>query len=276
MPPHLFKQNWFTNISLNAASKLLRGDEADLERMEKNFISNFYIHLLNTQKKLDPELNEITRFFSFAYLHQKKSKAQILQDLWVLYMTQEKREGYFVEFGACDGRSLSNTLLLENEFGWTGILAEPNPTWHDALTNNRKCTISKKCVHNNSNETIHFSCSTIPELSRITEIIPDDVHERTGNRQEEQSVIVETISLLDLLMEHKAPYYIDYLSIDTEGSEYIILQDFDFSAYQFGLITIEHAGEKEKRDALFNLLTDNGYKRWPKEMTRWDDWYYKP
>jgi len=276
MPPHLFKQNWFTNISLNAASKLSRGDEADLERMEKNFISNFYIHLLNTQKKLDPELNEITRFFSFAYLHQKKSKAQILQDLWVLYMTQEKREGYFVEFGACDGRSLSNTLLLENEFGWTGILAEPNPTWHDALTNNRKCTISKKCVHNNSNETIHFSCSTIPELSRITEIIPDDVHERTGNRQEEQSVIVETISLLDLLMEHKAPYYIDYLSIDTEGSEYIILQDFDFSAYQFGLITIEHAGEKEKRDALFNLLTDNGYKRWPKEMTRWDDWYYKP
>ena len=66
------------------------------------------------------------------------SNAQLLQDLWVLYELKEKRNGYFVEFGACDGMSLSNTLLLEKTFGWQGALAEPARAWHAALYANRE------------------------------------------------------------------------------------------------------------------------------------------
>ena len=65
------------------------------------------------------------------------SHAQMFQDLWALFETDMKRGGYFVEFGATDGREISNTYLLEKDYGWQGILAEPNPVWHDALRTNR-------------------------------------------------------------------------------------------------------------------------------------------
>jgi hypothetical protein len=52
----------------------------------------------------------------------------------------------------------------------------------------------------------------------------------------------------------------DYLSIGTEGSEYEILSHFDFSRYQFRIITREHNYTPLRRD-IFNLLSGNGYKR---------------
>ena len=189
-------------------------------------------------------------------------------------MTQEKKQGYFVEFGACDGRLLSNSLLLERQYDWAGLLAEPNPVWHHDLEKNRTCAIDKRCVYTNTGETVAFtSTPKAPELSRISNIVPDDVHERNGNRDNKETIDVETVSLLDLLTEHKAPAFIDYLSIDTEGSEYEILKAFDFNAYTFGLITVEHAGENSKREHLQSLLTERGYQRWRPVLSRWDDWY---
>jgi FkbM family methyltransferase len=269
----LFQQKWFSGMTLQAASKVLWGNADGLPEMEKRFLGNLFWHYLDPSKNNVGELDDMIAFFSFAFLNRRRSRAQILQDLWVLFQSREKHGGYFVEFGACDGLSLSNTFLLEKEYGWTGILAEPAPLWHEALHENRSCHISTKCVYDASGKAIPFSCSTIPELSRISTVVPDDSHERSGNRKEGQCVEVETITLMDLLKEAKAPEYIDYLSIDTEGSEELILRDFDFDAYRFGYITIEHAGEQKKRDAIFNLLTRNGYTRWHPEMSRWDDWY---
>ena len=86
---------------------------------------------------------------------------------------------------------------------------------------------------------------------------------------------VETISLLDLLQTNGAPAYIDYLLVDTEGSEFDILKDFDFSKFQFGVITIEHNYNKANRDRLYALLTSKGYIRKYQSLSRWDDWYVK-
>ena len=72
--------------------------------------------------------------------------SQLKQDLFVLLETGFKRGGYFVEFGATNGIDLSNTYLLEREFGWTGILAEPATAWHEALQRNRNAIIDTDCV----------------------------------------------------------------------------------------------------------------------------------
>ena len=60
---------------------------------------------------------------------------------------------------------------------------------------------------------------------------------RINNSSEE---IVSTISLNDLLDEYKAPNLIDYMSIDTEGSEFDIIKNFDFSKRKINIISIEH------------------------------------
>jgi hypothetical protein len=77
-----------------------------------------------------------------------------------------------------------------------------------------------------------------------------------------------------LLRQHQAPEFVDFLSIDTEGSEYEILKDFDFSSYSFGLIAVEH--NYTKNQALIQkLLTSNGYQQIFPELSGFDDWFIK-
>ena len=85
---------------------------------------------------------------------------------------------------------------------------------------------------------------------------------------------VKTISLLDLLKKYNAPKKIDYLSIDTEGSEYEILKNFDFGEYDISIITCEH-NKTEMRDKVFRLLSQKGYTRKYSDISLWDDWYVK-
>ena len=84
--------------------------------------------------------------------------------------------------------------------------------------------------------------------------------------------MVDTISLTDMLEKHKAPYLIDYLSIDTEGSEFDILASHDFSKYTFKVITVEH-NYQPQRDLIHELLTKHGYVRKFEDISLQDDWY---
>ena len=68
-----------------------------------------------------------------------KSKSENRQDLFVLSQTKFKRNGLFVEFGATNGMDISNTYLLEKEFSWHGILAEPAKCWHRQIAFKQKC-----------------------------------------------------------------------------------------------------------------------------------------
>ena len=60
------------------------------------------------------------------------SRAQLAQDIFALAVSNSTSPKFFVEFGATDGITLSNTWLLEKHLGWQGILAEPARTWHEA------------------------------------------------------------------------------------------------------------------------------------------------
>ena len=77
-----------------------------------------------------------------------------------------------------------------------------------------------------------------------------------------------------MLDKYNAPREIDYLSIDTEGSEFDILSHFDFNKYQFRVITCEH-NFAPQREEIFSLLTRNGYLRKFENISNVDDWYVK-
>lgn len=198
------------------------------------------------------------------------SKSQLGQDLFVLQQLEFKREGYFVEFGATNGVDLSNTHLLEKQFGWRGILAEPARMWQDALRRNRGCRIDERCVWKESGKSVQFT--EMGELSTITEFVDSDV--RGDIRRRGRIYSVDTISLADLFESHDAPREIDYLSIDTEGSEFEILHQFDFSRYNIRVITCEH-NFTVARKKIFDHLTSKGYRRRFRGLSQGDDWYVR-
>lgn len=198
------------------------------------------------------------------------SKSQLGQDILALAVTGIDEKGFFVEFGATDGLRLSNTFLLERDFGWTGILCEPAKVWHKDLINNRSCLVDNRCVSSHSGLLVNFAEAPDAEYSTISEFCDQDRH---GSVRKGSSVYqVKTVSLRDLLITHNAPTRINFLSIDTEGSEYTILEDFDFTEYKFDLICVEH-NYTINQEKIYTLLTANGYKRIHTELSQWDDWY---
>ena len=171
-------------------------------------------------------MNELTR-------GMLKARSQFGQDLFALRTSNFKTGGFFVEFGACDGVTLSNTYLLEKSFGWKGILAEPGIRWGDSISKNRDAKIEKRCVWNNSGEAITFYEGESPEVSGT-------------ETSSFNSYTVQTISLYDMLVTHGAPREVDFLSIDTEGSELRILKSFDFSEFSFEVDQFFETGSWER------------------------------
>lgn len=198
--------------------------------------------------------------------------SQLGQDLWILESTNNKRNGFFVDFGATDGKTINNTFFLETKYDWKGIVAEPNPVYHKELENNRNCIIVKDAVFTSSGEVIDFDIVSASDLSTISGYGKDDEYQMA--REQHETIKVKTISLFDLLENNSAPNDIDFLSIDTEGSEYDILEAFfkdDISKkYNIQYITVEH-NYTNSREKIYKLLENNGYMR-ECEMY-WDDFY---
>jgi len=211
-------------------------------------------------------------FLSYCMARRARSRSQILQDLWVCFELNDKRCGYFVEFGATNGVKNSNTWLLERELGWTGILAEPNPFWHAELAVNRCAKIEFQCVAQASGERVSFITTddTDPELSAIA--AGSSLKDHFADvRRRAKSIEMTTISLNDLFDRHNAPDVIDYISIDTEGNEFEILSSYDFSKRRFSLISVEQNKHTEQK--IQGLLEKHNYIRVFSQFSQWDGWY---
>ncbi len=208
-----------------------------------------------------------------AFAISDKAKSQLGQDVLAVSQLGINKSGFFVEFGATDGVSLSNTFLLEKEFGWKGILCEPAKQWHKELHLNRTCVVDTRCVYSSTGEQIEFAETSVGELSTISSFVNTDANRK--HRKNSNSYHVETVTLEDLLSTHNAPRHIDFLSIDTEGSEYEILKAFNFTKYSFGLICVEH-NFTENRERIEKLMLKEGYSKVFSEYSAWDDWYLGP
>jgi len=198
------------------------------------------------------------------------SKSQLGQDLKVLSFYDNKREGYFIEIGASDGIILSNTYLLETQYDWKGICVEPIPVIYKQLINNRPNSLCyDNAIYNTSDMTVEFDIAINDELiSGISANL--DLYKTTVDKNK-TTINVKTLSLNDLLDKSSAPTFIEYLSLDTEGSEYEILKTFNFNKYTIGLIDVEHNYVEPRRTDIRNLLISNGYIYLGEN--KWDDMY---
>jgi len=198
---------------------------------------------------------------------KNRSFSQINQDLFVLDILNYKKNGFFIEIGAGDGLNLSNTYLLEKDYMWTGILVEPNRNFYEKCCVSRGCMVFNKLLLN------------VPQVSlRFFEKKDGEFSHSEGYGQVSASEIVseydiETIRFENLFSDFSVKPRIDFLSIDTEGSEAEILKSIDFSIHQPLVICIEHNFNKKNRIFYKKFLKSKGYNLKYSGISRWDSWF---
>ena len=183
---------------------------------------------------------------SMEVLYKSKSKySQSGQDAFVLNYFKNKRNGVFVDIGANDGVSLSNTFYLESELGWTGICFEPIPDIFIKLDKSRTCIkINAGVAEKESTEKFTFVDGPSHMLSGMTKEYNEThkkriQHEISTLGGVSREVDVKCVVLNNVLEEHKL-YNIDYLSLDTEGNEFKILKTIDFDKFNIKVMSIEN------------------------------------
>ncbi len=189
--------------------------------------------------------------------------SQFKQDVFVNeHVFKNKENGIFVDIGAADGVNISNSLFFERYFGWSGICIEPRQKDFDELVKNRECICVKGCITNVTGEqdflvvegyAAHLSGLLATYDPKHLARIDREIKKYGGSKR---IVKMPCYRLDDLLREHEITY-VDYLSIDTEGSEFEILQSIDFDACDIEIIDVEN-NYKEPKFSKF--LAGKGYK----------------
>jgi len=194
------------------------------------------------------------------------SQPGLEQDKAVIEFYKFKKNGFFVDIGANDGVEFSNTCMLEYDYGWTGVCLEPLPTEFNNLVSSRpKSLCIQKAVFGQSGLKLDFAVAGLYSGIRQT------INHHKNVTDESPTITVETITLNDVLIQANAPQFIEYLSIDTEGSEYDILITIDYDKYVFGVIHLEHNYIEPQRTAIREFLESKNYV-FVRE-NKWDDEY---
>jgi FkbM family methyltransferase len=196
------------------------------------------------------------------------SFSQIKQDLNVLNFYKYKKNGYFVDIGANDGIYISNTYLLEKKYNWKGICIEPLPNEYEKLKSNRDVICEKAVLFSSTGNKLEFKIFKESVYSGLTDTLTDVP---VINNISNEVITIYTSTLTEILNKNNSPLFIDYLSLDTEGSELEILKGIDMKKYTFGLIHVEHNYINDIRLKIRELLLSNGYL-YVKE-NNWDDIY---
>ncbi|MCJ2022595.1 methyltransferase [Methylobacterium sp. E-065] len=211
---------------------------------------------------------EAIDFLTFAARRAALSSAPLLQDLWALFELGEKRNGYFVEFGAADNRGASTTRLLEKLYGWQGAIAEPARSRHEKLRADRTCYVTNKFIYTDDGLKILFNDPDSAEDASAG-TAPAAGTRRGGKRYE-----VDTITLRSLLQAADAPRTIDFLSINAEEDTLDLLKSFDFAEHDVTLLCVANT-DPQQNEALAELMARKGYERRFASFSMSDAWYTK-
>ena len=191
--------------------------------------------------------------------------SQLGQDVLVDQHLQGKRNGVFVDVGAYDGVTFSNTLMLERDRGWTGICIEPLPDVFAVLQRSRRCTCVNACVGNRDETGVDFLAvqSAVVHTRMLSGVMSeyDPRHRARVDHEVRQSggsthLIRVPMRHLHGLLHDYGIGHVDYLSIDTEGSEELILRSTILAAIGNPCVTVENNYDDP---AIHDAMVSQGY-----------------
>ena len=189
--------------------------------------------------------------------------AQVHQDEVLLDLIGD--HGYFVDLAANDAKEFSNTLALERA-GWDGLCIEPNPAYWYGLSH-RKCQVAAALVGATKQQ-------VDVKFRGVYGGIVGKLDEKMANYKKEPNAPVEkryTVPFLEVLRKFNVPQTIDYMSLDVEGAELMIMKDFPFEQYTIRIMTVERPSQE-----LRNLLQSKNYV-YLKDLVWWGEtlWAHK-
>ncbi len=204
-------------------------------------------------------------------------RAQFGEDriLWQIF--KRRHHGFFIEVGAFDGITLSNTYFLE-QMGWAGLLVEPIPELCNraAMVRPRSMIINAACSKPGSPPKANFTVTkNVPVLSFLQ---ADKEHIERCVREGAELVEIEVpVATLDdiLLDTRRTPFphgnawvdnhgwQIDLVSIDVEGGEMDVLAGFDLNRFKPRILIMEN--DRSAGSEIEPYLSKQGYRKFHRQ-----------
>jgi len=196
-------------------------------------------------------------------LPESEYEAQLNQDIFALLANRFK-PGFFIEIGANDGFTLSNTVYLEEKFGWNGILVEANPRYVESLRKRKSKSVVAAVVENEG----YYKFYNAGLYGGVAGLI-DRTHE--NKTKDTNSISVWGTTLECILIENNVPEIVNFISVDVEGAEVQIVEQMcQLEGYRFSCGCIEYNSRKEDYQRIKCLLRGSGYRIVWEGQTRQD------
>ncbi len=209
-----------------------------------------------SENNLFPEVfvrTSTARLRELLLLPESKYETQLNQDIFAL-LVNRFGNGYFLEIGANDGYTISNTVYLEEKFGWNGLLVEANPAYEISLKNRK----SKSIIAAITDKKGTFKFRAAGLYGGVDESL-DRMHNKITDGA--PLITVNGITLEQALVDHGAPSLINFVSIDVEGGELpIVRQLCDLRNFRFLCGCIEHNFRMEDYSEIVELLQRADYQ----------------
>lgn len=172
---------------------------------------------------------------------------------------KEKNNGFYLDIGAHDGITLSNTYFFE-KLGWDGVCFEPIPNVYEKLKTNRKCRTFNCAL---SDKKGYEKFLVLEGYTEMLSGIYDNYDKKHLSRiEDEQRSMGGTKKIIEcqtgIFDDFNFPKHINYISLDVEGSELNILRTINFSKYSIDFMSIEVVHNHNEIDDL--MITNNFIK----------------
>ena len=121
--------------------------------------------------------------------------------MFVMYVTQMKRKGTYLEIGGADGFTHSNTIALRDALDWSGALVEPDPDMFDELDWARGK--SDKVFHAAIATDGHPGNAKFRRVGQLSSLVGHEGHDTHYQKRMDccDTVSVKTVALADIMNE---------------------------------------------------------------------------